>query len=62
MASYGGHGEAEMSMNMPPKEAEVGESLKAGEYVPMFSAHSGNGEGYVMQNLVVGEGEEESNP
>lgn len=62
VTSYGGHGEAETSMKMPHMEADVDESLKAGEYVPMFSAGSGDGEGYVMQNLAIGEGEKEAYP
>lgn len=62
MASYGGQGVAETSMKMPPTEADVDESLKAGEYVPMFSAHSADGEGFTMQNLAIGEGEKECYP
>ena len=58
--SVGGDGEAEPSMKMPPMEPDVEESMKRDDYVPMFSAHSGDGEGYIMQNLATGEGEKES--
>ena len=58
--SDGGYVEAKPSMKMPPMEPDVEESLKRDDYVPMFSAHSGDGEGYIMQNLATGEGEKES--
>ena len=60
--SDGGYVEAELSMKMPPMEPDVEESAKGGDYVPMFSVHSGDGEGYTMQNLATGEGEKESSP
>ena len=62
LPSVGIDGEAETSMKMPPMEPDVEESAKGGDSVPMFSAHSGDGEGYIMQNLATGEGEKESSP
>ena len=51
--------EAETSLKQPPREAE---GMTGGEYVPMMSADSGKGMGFMMQNLATGEDKKEGSP